>query len=258
MPLDEASLRASVQAALQNAASGTPVCPPNPDWSLACWNSAQTTTVVLVGVYAVVIFALWRTFILAPLKLIVVALHEWGHATATWMTCGSVEGMEVHSDEGGVTKSRGGNRFIILSAGYLGSALWGMAMVVSSGDKIGVQIMAGFLGISLLMTLFLAKNFILVALTIGFELLLAGFWACTLLTSFNGLEYFVLFVGVMSGLFSIYDIYDDLLSRRVNESDASMLAKHTHTSSRCWGAIWAVISLAMMGCGVYLCLVVQS
>jgi hypothetical protein len=131
-------------------------------------------------------------------------------------------------------------------------------MVVSTGDKIGVQIMAGFLGLSLLLCLTLARNCTLVALTIFFLLLLAGFWACTLLTSFNGLQYFILLVGTMSGLFAIYDIWDDLLARRVNESDATMLAKHTHTSSRCWGGIWAAISICMFLTGVYLCLVLQS
>ena len=118
--------------------------------------------------------------------------------------------------------------------------------------------MSGFLGVSLLLTLVLARNATLVALTVFFELLLAGFWACTLLTSFNGLAYFVLFVGVMSGLFAIYDVYDDLISRRVNESDASMLAAHTHTSSRCWGIIWGILSLAFFGTGIYLCLVLES
>ena len=87
----------------------------------------------------------------------------------------------------------------------------------------------------------------------------AGFWACTLLTSFNGLAYFVLFVGVMSGLFAIYDIYDDLISRRVNESDSSQLAKLVPgTSSRCWGFIWAVLAISFFGIGIYLCLVVES
>lgn len=166
--------------------------------------------------------------------------------------------MEVHTDEGGLTKTQGGNRFIILSAGYLGSAFWGMILVIASADFIGVQVAAGLLAIALLLSLVMARNFTLVALTIFFLLLIAGFWACTILTVFNGLRYLILLIGVMSGLFSVYDVYSDLLARRVNESDATMLANHTHTSSRCWGAIWAVISVCFLGIGIYLSLVVGS
>ena len=46
------------------------------------------------------------------------------HATACWMTCGKVEGLEVHTDEGGVCKFRGGQRWLITPAGYLGGAFW--------------------------------------------------------------------------------------------------------------------------------------
>jgi hypothetical protein len=45
-----------------------------------------------------------------------VFLHELGHATAAWLTCGKVTGMEVHPDEGGVTKTMGGIQLIILPA----------------------------------------------------------------------------------------------------------------------------------------------
>ena len=46
------------------------------------------------------------------------------HATACWMTCGSVEGLEVHTNEGGVTKYRGSARLLITPAGYMGGAFW--------------------------------------------------------------------------------------------------------------------------------------
>ena len=45
-----------------------------------------------------------------------VFLHELGHATAVWLTCGRVTGMEVHPNEGGVTKYIGGIALIVLPA----------------------------------------------------------------------------------------------------------------------------------------------
>lgn len=248
--------QASLVSSISSLNSG---CPKSGDFNLSCCcGSVQIQIIVGIAVYSIVIFFLWDFQILLPLKLIVVAIHEFSHALAAWMTCGSVESIEVHGNEGGVTKTRGGSRFFILSAGYLGSAFWGMIMIIAAADYYGVQVVSGLLGIALLISLFFARNAVLVALNVFFLLLLAGFWACTILTPFNGLRWLILLIGTMSSLFSIYDVYSDLLARRVNESDATMLANHTHTSSRCWGAIWAVISICFFGLGVYLSLVVGS
>jgi len=257
----DASLRASLISAVTSMQTSTaeqpPSCPHANDWTLSCCcSSVQIQLIVATAVYSVIIFFLWDFQVLLPLKLVVVAIHEFSHALAAWLTCGSVESIQVHGNEGGVTKTRGGSRFFILSAGYLGSAFWGMILVIASSDYYGVQVAAGLLGIALFISLFFARNFVLIALNLFFLGIIAGFWACTILTSFNGLRYVILLIGVMSGLFSIYDVYSDLLARRVNESDATMLANYTHTSSRCWGFIWAILSIGFMGIGIYLSLVV--
>jgi hypothetical protein len=54
-----------------------------------------------------------------PMKLIAVFVHEFSHAIACWMTGGKVTGMEVKSNEGGVTKYVGGWRWFIIPAGEL-------------------------------------------------------------------------------------------------------------------------------------------
>ncbi|CAN0913601.1 hypothetical protein LINGRAHAP2_LOCUS28031 [Linum grandiflorum] len=55
---------------------------------------------------------LWRTVLLTPFKLITVFMHEASHAIACILTCGkvrdsfpllTVEGIQVHANEGGVT-----------------------------------------------------------------------------------------------------------------------------------------------------------
>ncbi|EHK97484.1 hypothetical protein M7I_6750 [Glarea lozoyensis 74030] len=59
-----------------------------------------------------------------------------------------------------------------------------------------------------------------------------------------------LFIGVMSSLYSVWDICDDLILRKVNESDASVFAKRYGGSSQCWGVIWSIISLFFMVGGI--------
>jgi hypothetical protein len=54
----------------------------------------------------------------------------------------------------------------------------------------------------------------------------------------------------MSALYSVWDICDDLILRKVNESDASVFAKRYGGSSQCWGVIWSIISLVLMVMGI--------
>ena len=59
-----------------------------------------------------------------------------------------------------------------------------------------------------------------------------------------------LFIGVMSSLYSVWDICDDLILRKVNSSDAYVFAKRYGGSSQCWGVIWSFISLFFMVGGI--------
>ncbi|RLN78615.1 hypothetical protein BBJ28_00011598, partial [Nothophytophthora sp. Chile5] len=190
--------------------------------------------------------------------------------------------MEVHPDEGGVTKTVGGLQWVILPAvrpsrrpqmpasapltalllwcsqGYLGSAVWGMGLTIASADTLASEIAAGVLIFFLLVFIFYAHNSYLRILNFCFILLLAGLLALNICTTFDALQYVTLFLGVMSCLFSVYDIWDDLISRRVNESDASVFAKLTHTSSRCWGVIWGLIAVVSLVAAVYFNLLVAQ
>ncbi|OQR96399.1 hypothetical protein ACHHYP_15838 [Achlya hypogyna] len=227
-----------------------------PWWRLQCCNDQQLQNIFLIAGYTVLIFKLWRFPLLHPFKILTVFLHEMGHATAVWLTCGKVTGMEVHPNEGGVTKYVGGIALIVVPAGYLGSAVWGMALVIASPNKLAAEIAAGALIFLLFVFIFYAHNAYMRYLNAGFIVLLGGLLALTIATEYNGVRYVILLMGVMSCLFSIYDIYDDLLARRLNDSDASVFAKMTHTSSRCWGVIWGLFALATMGCALYFNLVV--
>ncbi len=251
------ALRVSSESGVSNSAPTSN----GPNWSLSnppCCNTDQSVIIGLICGYSVLIFVFWRFKFMLPLKLLSVYLHEFGHASAAWLTCGSVVSMEVHSDEGGVTKTKGGNRMIILLAGYLGSAFWGMFFTLTAANEISVQVAAGMLVVGMLVMMYFAENNTLRFLIVGFLLLIAGCWACQLLTTVHLLQYFMLLVGVVNGLFAPYDCYDDLISRRVNGSDAVEFAKITKTSSRCWGVIWLLISLCFMGLGIYFALVIAS
>lgn len=143
----------------------------NPNWELKnCCNHEQVVFLVTVAVCTVVILALWRTILLRPFKLVTVFLHEASHAIACKLTCGHVEGIQVHADEGGTTQTRGGIYWLILPAGYLGSSFWGMVLILASTNLLTARIAAGCFVAALLIVLCVAKN------GLSFSLVLFGFF----------------------------------------------------------------------------------
>ncbi|KAM3363227.1 putative protein isoform X2 [Capsicum galapagoense] len=150
-----------------------------------------------------------------------------------------VVGIKVHANEGGVTQTRGGLTWVILPAGYLGSSFWGMVLILSSTYVLSAMIAAGCFIAALLIVLCLAKNWTLRGLCIGFIIFIGGIWALQIQTDVRLLRYVILFIGVMNSLFSVYDIYDDLISRRVNTSDTEKFAELCPCC--CAGPFWGVL-----------------
>lgn len=62
---------------------------------ICCCNVPQNEAFIVMGVTAILTGLLWRSVIAAPLKLVAVFLHEFSHASACWLTCGKVKGIEV-------------------------------------------------------------------------------------------------------------------------------------------------------------------
>ncbi|KAK1359967.1 Glycolipid permease LtaA [Heracleum sosnowskyi] len=231
------------------------------NWGLKdCCKDDQFAFLTTVGIYTLVILALWRTFLLTPFKLITVFLHEASHAIACKLTCGEVVGMQVDANEGGVTQTRGGAYWLILPAGYLGSSFWGMVFILASTNLMTARIAAGCLAAALLIVLFVAKNWTLRGLCIGFIIFLAIIWVLQEKTSIHVLRYIILFIGVMNSLFSAYDIYDDQNYRRVNSSDAEKFAEvcPCPCNGVGWGLIWGMISFIFLFGALYLGLVILS
>lgn len=85
-----------------------------------CCGTQETIFLSFYGGYIVAFFLLYSTVILKPMRLLAVFVHEFGHASACWMTGGKVSGIEVYNNEGGVTKFQGGCRLLVIPAGYVG------------------------------------------------------------------------------------------------------------------------------------------
>ncbi|KAK3986310.1 peptidase M50B-like-domain-containing protein [Cladorrhinum sp. PSN332] len=213
---------------------------------------AQKVTLGIIAAYVVAIAILWNVpyirWVLWPFKMLVIAFHEFGHAIACVFTGGKVKSISLDPREGGVTHMQGGKNAITLPAGYLGSSLVG-ALLTFAGFNINASKIASIvIGVCFLLTIWWGRRD---WLTIGTVLAAVGLLVgCWFIAHAEALRFVVLFIGVMSSLYSVWDICDDLILRKVNSSDASVFAKRYGGSSQCWGVIWSIISLCFMAAGI--------
>ena len=151
---------------------------------------------------------------------------------------------------------RGGWERCSLPAGYLGSSFYGALFIFTGFDLLASKVMACILGVILLLVLFVAKDWLLRGLTVLFILLIPLLWWLPVtgdVNDFDGhaLRFFVLFCGAMSGLYSLWDIIDDLIKRSVKESDATRFSQLCPICSpRAWGVIWLIESVIMVALGI--------
>ena len=113
------------------------------EWELkGCCGTKETVFLCFYAGYVVAFVLLHKTAILKPMRLLAVFLHEWGHMSATWITCGKVKAVNVNENEGGVTRYTGGVRCLVIPAGYVGCAFWAGLFVALSGSRIGATVVA--------------------------------------------------------------------------------------------------------------------
>ena len=112
------------------------------------------TDLLLLGLISGALVFFWTAPALIPLKILIVLFHELSHALMTIATGGEVVSMTISADQGGEVLSRGGNRFLTLSAGYLGSLLFGCVLYLlargSRRDALWSATLAVILGLTAL------------------------------------------------------------------------------------------------------------
>ena len=91
-----------------------------------------------------VFLILWSNKLLSPLKHLAVFFHEASHALAAVGTGGKVHAMEVNFSSGehggGATTHSGGSACVVTPAGYIGTGVWGMAMLIGAANDVGTQV----------------------------------------------------------------------------------------------------------------------
>jgi hypothetical protein len=193
---------------------------------------------LLIGVAALL---LWNTVVAYPFRVFVVLLHEISHGLAAVLTGGRIVSIGLSVNEGGVCVTQGGWRFVVLSAGYLGSLLWGALFLLLGGNpRRSRQVIALIGAFTLIVTLVYVRTWF------GFFYGLVAAGAFLLVaTKLQPVvsEVLLAAIGVMSALYAVWDIASDVLLRSIPSSDAAALAGITGIPALIWGVLWVLVSI---------------
>lgn len=201
--------------------------------------------VAVLAALIVAIAALWNTWAVYPLRLLVVFFHELSHGVAAMLTGGAIVEIRMNAREGGQCLTRGGVPFIVISAGYLGSLVWGGAILLLSTRTKPSPIIIELLGVLLLIV-----TLVWVRPVLGFGFgfgLLAGLVLVAMAYFFKPVVHETLLaaIGLTSVLYAVLDIKSDILDRPHAISDAVLLAEHTGIPAIVWGLLWFGVSMAL-------------
>ena len=209
-------------------------------------DTVKRKLVFLAGfsLYFAALWLFWETPVVYPLKIFVVMLHEISHGIASIATGGAIDKIVLDPYQGGACYCGGGNAFLTLSAGYLGSLIWGVVLLAATNSR-RIPTPALVFGVGTLVV-------VLTALYVrnGFGLAFGLAFGATLMVAGRKLgpaasRILMTALGLTSCLYAILDIKSDVRDRPHLESDAAMLAEMTGVSSVTWGVIWIGIAVVV-------------
>ncbi|MCF6271753.1 MAG: M50 family metallopeptidase [Rhodobacteraceae bacterium] len=195
-------------------------------------------------VMVAVVFLLWNTPVMLPLKILVVFFHELSHGLAAVLSGGRVESISLSPQQGGLAVTRGGSGFLITSAGYIGSLLIGvLVFLLAVRGRTDRAVMALLGGVLLLVAaLYMRETFALL------------FSVAAGLAMLGSARYFnarvndgaLRVIGLTSMVYVPFDILSDTILRSSERSDAYNLAQQFGGTAWLWGGVWLVISLVVI------------
>jgi hypothetical protein len=196
----------------------------------------------LLGLSAAILL-LWNTPVIYPLKILVVFFHELSHGLMAKLTGGEIVQIQLSALEGGLCITQGGNRFLTLSAGYLGSLLWGGLIIMLAARTRWHRIICIALGC---LVLVIALQYVRPFIGFGFTFCMlagAGLLTAGLKLSADWCRFLLKLVGLTSCLYAPLDIFADTVLNSSCPSDAFMLSQLTGIPTLVHGMIWIAISV---------------
>lgn len=196
------------------------------------------------------LLVLWQVpylgIVVYPFRLFGTFVHELSHGLAALATGGRFERFTVSADLSGLAWSSGGLRFVIASAGYVGSAVFGGILILLAARGLSARTLLTALGVLLgLLCLMFVRNLFGIAtgLAIAAALVLAG---RRLRPPWSDVLLLVLALQlVLDGFNSLFTVLR-LSTASTVQTDALSMAQATGIPAVVWAVLWTVLSLAML------------
>ncbi|EQC41188.1 hypothetical protein SDRG_01164 [Saprolegnia diclina VS20] len=208
-----------------------------------CCNDDQTVWFALVGVYIVLLLKLWHAPVIYPFKLLAYFTHELLRCIGVVLSCGKLEGMAIHPEEGSETHFELGSPGFVLWLGYLGTMGWGLVQMCASLHYFPTVVCTS-VTLGLLVCFFLCADtrYLRLVTALSFTVLVALLAYALSTHSTDMLRFVVLLSGVNHALFFFLDAADDL---RVHPSDSyQMLTLYGSTALVVAGLLQAALFIA--------------
>jgi hypothetical protein len=204
---------------------------------------------ILIGMFIIAII-LWDTVFIYPVKIFVVMLHEISHGLMAELVGGDIIKIKISPKIGGsCTSTRPPGfmpSFLIASAGYLGSLIWGSIIFLIASRTNYDRHLSAVIGIgSLFITYYVIQTGEL------FGIIFCSSFSVFMLISAKFLplifhDYMLKFIGLTSCLYVILDIKSDLITRSGLGSDADKISDLTGIPSIVIGAFWMLIAVVIV------------
>jgi hypothetical protein len=187
-----------------------------------------------------------------PIRLFVTFLHETGHALAALATFGGVNRVDLFWDGSGRMEFQGGWRWVVWTAGYLSTTIYGSALLLTLRRERNAKkaaLVTGSLMIGI--TALFAGNLlaVLVGLVAGAGLLALWRYGRPRVTHFM-----MSFLAVQCLLNAFYDVRTLLFVSAFDstlDTDARYMALATGIPSLVWAAGWAIVSAVVLGATLF-------
>lgn len=228
---------------------------------------SRSQAIIILFFGGFIAYFLWNTpslgFLTYPIRLFVTYVHEASHSLAAILTGGQVIQFSVSPDGSGLATTVGGSRFIILSAGYLGTALFGSGLFYMLYRHPHPRTYSILLGIFLIVFSALyarpdenwAWTALVVGIVFGILLIMLGRRATPYMN-----QLVLTILALLTAAHAILDInyltyMGDGSCASLVLNDAMQMACQFGGSATLWALLWMGIAIIMMGAAVYFSLV---
>lgn len=212
--------------------------------------SKNNREILILILFALVAILLWNTPVIYPVKLFVVMLHELSHGMMAELFGGDIIAIQIDYRIGGYCQYTVPQSFLarimITSAGYLGSLFWGaliLVMAIRTDYSKRITLVIGVVLLALSWFVIKTGEWFGITMTIGLGVFMLISYKL-LPNAFH--EYFLKFLGLISCMYVLIDIREDLIARSNVGSDADSIAQMTGIPSIVVGVIWLLIAFLMV------------